>query len=101
PPPTPSSTLFPYTTLFRSYQEAVMQIFNQLGGIELSNAYKLIKAISKKTTDVIAKFHPDFIKGTMAKGVSKEKAEEIGVEFGDEDRKSTRLNSSHSQISYA
>ncbi|HEY1686567.1 MAG TPA: DNA polymerase III subunit alpha [Tepidisphaeraceae bacterium] len=59
------------------YQEQVMQIFNQLGGIELSNAYKLIKAISKKTSDVIAKFKPDFIKGTMANGVSKDKAEEI------------------------
>jgi len=59
------------------YQEQVMQIFNQLGGIELSNAYKLIKAISKKTSDVIAKFKPDFIKGTMAKGVDKNKAEEI------------------------
>src|SRR5688500_6920590 len=59
------------------YQEQVMQIFNQLGGIELSNAYKLIKAISKKTVDVIAKFQPEFIKGTMNKGVSKEKAEEI------------------------
>ncbi len=59
------------------YQEQVMQIFNQLGGIDLANAYKLIKAISKKTVDVIAKFKPDFINGTMAKGVSKEKAEEI------------------------
>src|SRR5438094_6778751 len=59
------------------YQEQVMQIFNQLGGIELSNAYKLIKAISKKQGEVIAKFRPDFIKGTMDKGVSKEKAEEI------------------------
>ena len=59
------------------YQEQVMQIFNQLGGIDLANAYKLIKAISKKTTDVIAKFKPDFIKGTMEKGVDKEKAEEI------------------------
>ena len=46
-----------------------MQIFNQLGGIELSDAYKLIKAISKKTADVIAKFKPEFIKGTMDKGV--------------------------------
>lgn len=54
-----------------------MQIFNQLGGIELANAYKLIKAISKKMVDVIAKFKPEFIKGTMDKGVSKEKAEEI------------------------
>jgi DNA polymerase-3 subunit alpha len=59
------------------YQEQVMQIFNQLGGIELSNAYKLIKAISKKQADVIAKFQPDFMKGAMAKGVSKDKAEEI------------------------
>src|SRR5688572_21792414 len=59
------------------YQEQVMQIFNQLGGIELSNAYKLIKAISKKTVDVIAKFQPAFIEGTMAKGVSRDKAEEI------------------------
>jgi DNA polymerase-3 subunit alpha len=59
------------------YQEQVMQIFNQLGGIELSAAYKLIKAISKKQTDVIAKFKPDFIKGTQANGVPKEKAEEI------------------------
>lgn len=59
------------------YQEQVMQIFNQLGGIELANAYKLIKAISKKMTDVIAKFQPDFIKGTMEKGVSEEKAREI------------------------
>src|SRR5688500_1401345 len=59
------------------YQEQVMQIFNQLGGIELSAAYKLIKAISKKTADVIAKYKPDFIKGTMAKGVGKDQAEEI------------------------
>ena len=56
------------------YQEQVMQIFNQLGGIELANAYKLIKAISKKTVDVIAKFKPAFIEGTMAKGVSKDQA---------------------------
>ncbi|HYO08304.1 MAG TPA: DNA polymerase III subunit alpha [Tepidisphaeraceae bacterium] len=59
------------------YQEQVMQIFNQLGGIALADAYKLIKAISKKTVDVIAKFQPAFIQGTMAKGVGKEQAEEI------------------------
>jgi DNA polymerase-3 subunit alpha len=59
------------------YQEQVMQIFNQLGGIELSAAYKLIKAISKKTTDVIAKFRPEFMKGAQANGVSKDQAEEL------------------------
>src|SRR4051812_12859463 len=60
-----------------TYQEDVMKIFNELGGIELSAAYKLIKAISKKTVDVIAKFQPEFIKGCMAKGVDKKQAEEI------------------------
>ncbi len=59
------------------YQEQVMQIFNQLGGIELSNAYKLIKAISKKTSDVIAKFKPDFLTGAKKNGVTQDKAEEI------------------------
>ncbi len=59
------------------YQEQVMQIFNQLGGIELANAYKLIKAISKKTIDVIAKFKPDFIKGCTGNGILKNQAEEI------------------------
>jgi DNA polymerase-3 subunit alpha len=59
------------------YQEQVMQIFNQIGGIELSNAYKLIKAISKKTADVIAKFKPDFLKGAMSQGIGRDKAEEI------------------------
>src|SRR5437763_10941481 len=54
-----------------------MQIFNQLGGIELSAAYKLIKAISKKTSDVIAKYRPDFIKGAIEKGIAKPQAEEI------------------------
>src|SRR4029079_2437991 len=59
------------------YQEQVMQIFNGLGGIELSNAYKLIKAISKKQADVIAKFQPALIAGCTAQGVAKDKAEEI------------------------
>jgi DNA polymerase III subunit alpha len=59
------------------YQEQVMQIFNQLGGIELSAAYKLIKAISKKTSDVIAKYRPDFLKGAVERGLTKQKAEEI------------------------
>ncbi len=59
------------------YQEQVMQIFNQLGGIELSAAYKLIKAISKKQSDVIAKFKPDFLKGCQEKGIDKKKAEDL------------------------
>ncbi|MEO6434944.1 MAG: hypothetical protein ABIP55_04180, partial [Tepidisphaeraceae bacterium] len=51
--------------------------FNQLCGIALADAYKLIKAISKKTVDVIAKFQPQFIKGCIEKGIAHDKAEEI------------------------
>jgi DNA polymerase III subunit alpha len=59
------------------YQEQVMQIFNQLGGIELSAAYKLVKAISKKQTEVIAKYKPNFIDGAVAKGIARDKAVEL------------------------
>jgi DNA polymerase-3 subunit alpha len=59
------------------YQEQVMQIANGLGGIELATAYKLIKAISTKQVDFIAKQKPAFIDGTIAKGVPKEKAEDL------------------------
>lgn len=54
-----------------------MQIFNQLGGIELASAYKLIKAISKKQVEVIAKFKPEFIRGAVAQGVTETKALEL------------------------
>ena len=59
------------------YQEQVMQIFNQLGGIELASAYKLIKAISKKKADIIAKFKPQFIGGCKDKGISEATAKEV------------------------
>ncbi|MEL7238093.1 MAG: DNA polymerase III subunit alpha, partial [Planctomycetota bacterium] len=59
------------------YQEQVMRIFNRLGGIELRAAYSLIKAISKKKSDVIAKFKPQFIEGAAERGLAKSTAEEI------------------------
>jgi len=59
------------------YQEQVMQIFNQLGGIDLSAAYKLVKAISKKQTEVIAKYKPSFMDGAVAKGISREQAADL------------------------
>src|SRR2546430_5587640 len=70
----PRSTLFPYTTLFRSMYTIVIQ----LGAILCLPVYFRAR---------IAKFLSTFPQG----------------ERGDRnlDRKSTRLNSSHSQISYA
>jgi len=59
------------------YQEQVMRILNQLGGIQLSDAYSCIKAISKKKLPMIAKFKEQFLAGSQAQGLNKKKAEEL------------------------
>ncbi len=59
------------------YQEQVMRILNRLGGIELSQAYGCIKAISKKKTDVIAQGRKQFIEGAVAQGMTTDQAKEI------------------------
>ena len=45
------------------YQEQVMRILNELGGIELAAAYTCIKAISKKKEETIAKNREQFLEG--------------------------------------
>jgi DNA polymerase-3 subunit alpha len=45
------------------YQEQVMQVINQLGGIPLRQAYSIIKAISKKKEKTIDAARVDFVKG--------------------------------------
>ncbi len=59
------------------YQEQVMRILNQLGGIELSSAYTCIKAISKKTLETIAKFEAEFVRGATDRGLKKNEAVEL------------------------
>ena len=58
------------------YQEQVMRILNRLGGIELSQAYACIKAISKKKVEIIAQGRKQFIDGAVERGLDKDKAEE-------------------------
>ena len=59
------------------YQEQVMRILNRLGGIQLSDAYSCIKAISKKKLSMIAKFYEQFLEGAQAQGLDKKKAEDL------------------------
>src|SRR2546430_3376229 len=73
----PRSTLFPYTTLFRS----LMSGRTSFGGLAFGDLRRLALDIEVVTTEGY-----EFPSATRA---------------GDRDRKSTRLNSSHSQISYA
>src|SRR5262249_7792842 len=67
------------------YQEAIMRILNRLGGIELSDAYACIKAISKKKADVSDTRRAEFVRGAKDRGLNPLKAEEIFgliVKFG-------------------
>src|SRR5256886_4037151 len=82
----PRSTLFPYTTLFRSLAGMTGHI---AGGIERIPAPKSIRQFS-------------FSSSSRANCTSAmRRNREIDEADGAADRKSTRLNSSHSQISYA
>src|SRR2546430_2885688 len=77
----PRSTLFPYTTLFRSVR--LSDVANVIDGVE--NA--LQAAWANQIPAVIL-------------NIQRQPGANI-IAVVDRDRKSTRLNSSHSQISYA
>ncbi|MCA9299768.1 MAG: DNA polymerase III subunit alpha, partial [Phycisphaerales bacterium] len=59
------------------YQEQVMQIVHELGGIPLRAAYSLIKAISKKKKDVIDAVRPKFVEGAGEQGLERSKNEDL------------------------
>ncbi len=59
------------------YQEQVMQIVHELGGIPLRAAYSLIKAISKKKSKIINAERGKFIQGAGDKGVAEKDAAEL------------------------
>src|SRR5688572_31067951 len=77
--PPPTSTLFPYTTLFRS---------NYVFGVEFVEVDPLSLGIETLEGETSAD------KAKMIENFAVDKTRTL-------DRKSTRLNSSHSQISYA
>src|SRR2546430_3343087 len=79
----PRSTLFPYTTLFRS--DTTRHLF-----LVFAISVGLLLPLS------FAPLNADEVKYCFRSGPAKS----ILAQY-DEDRKSTRLNSSHSQISYA
>ncbi|MBC22656.1 MAG: hypothetical protein CMJ32_01910 [Phycisphaerae bacterium] len=59
------------------YQEQVMLVLHELGGIPLRTAYTIIKAISKKKHEVINAAREDFIAGSASKGVEPAVANEL------------------------
>src|SRR5437773_6778740 len=87
----PRSTLFPYTTLFRSERDMLADQGNGLGGEELDAPLE------------VANVHLDVIEddGHPFRGRLQRMKPVAFPGSLDEDRKSTRLNSSHITTSYA
>src|SRR2546427_2069785 len=82
----PRSTLFPYTTLFRSLLEEVVRIAEAIGGQDRARRVHHHDADGDQHERDAAEPHV---------------GRELPRHQCSGDRKSTRLNSSHSQISYA
>src|SRR2546427_4791988 len=92
----PSSTLFPYTTLFRSEYGTTETYGTSIACSALPGEGTSPVAVSAALSGLTANTTYHFrISATNASGTSK------GLDASFKDRKSTRLNSSHSQISYA
>src|SRR3712207_7393745 len=89
----PRSTLFPYTTLFRSEQAAMGLVFDQHPKACGYNAIYPIPIHIHDPWEIAPQtLHGDFSRiGTQARWKQSNHL----------DRKSTRLNSSHANISYA
>src|SRR5688572_31621058 len=83
----PGSTLFPYTTLFRSLEGRLGQA--QGAGAEVAGLVSRLGAVEQQMTA-----------GRQETTGLTDDVASVSGQVG-ADRKSTRLNSSHSQISYA
>src|SRR2546427_4450422 len=80
----PRSTLFPYTTLFRS----------EVRGLGRDGDYEDV-SFDVREGEILG------LTGLLGAGRTELALGLFGMRRPDRDRKSTRLNSSHSQISYA
>src|SRR5947209_16010201 len=85
----PRSTLFPYTTLFRSVRGNIEEAVLEVRGL-LDRFNELSMNYSEETAEEM---------GTVQERI--DAVDGWNLETTLEDRKSTRLNSSHANISYA
>src|SRR2546430_10949400 len=83
----PRSTLFPYTTLFRSFARPIVCAIEQQG------ADAIAAKLAANNEVFNTRHRPPFLH------IQQDYPRYLAIREGD--RKSTRLNSSHSQISYA
>src|SRR2546422_11559164 len=96
----PRSTLFPYTTLFRSAQLAASAIATDLLCDNLSRPRYSAGATARHAWRQLRRWLDDFATQLLVLRAARRVGGCLPPERGP-DRKSTRLNSSHGYISYA
>src|SRR3712207_8814912 len=92
----PRSTLFPYTTLFRSDVEAAL--LGEQRGVDVGDL--LLDHVGEHALEHGQLQHRVVELGELAAHLDGDRLRQPAGDGG-EDRKSTRLNSSHANISYA
>src|SRR5690348_17533587 len=92
---TPTSTLFPYTTLFRSHAACVGDCHGH------THARFARSRRSRPMTPEVRAATRRSLRHTILGGTAVAGLLAFGLVWRREDRKSTRLNSSHPSISYA
>src|SRR3712207_7851757 len=85
----PRSTLFPYTTLFRSKPFSPRELIARIKAI-LRRAQEPVDPSAKRIGEL-----------EVDEGRHSATVQSLPIELTAKDRKSTRLNSSHANISYA
>src|SRR5256886_17350804 len=96
----PRSTLFPYTTLFRSPHELVAAFQSTLTEARAATLLlHVVDASNPRREEQIAQVNG--VLGEIGAGEIPQILLYNKIDRLQRDRKSTRLNSSHSQISYA
>src|SRR3712207_6901723 len=89
----PRSTLFPYTTLFRSRHAAQLLDGEHVGRADADEHVGAVEGVGQLAADAVRVGAP----GQLELG----RRQPLVVRRQDEIGKSTRLNSSHANISYA
>src|SRR3712207_7548218 len=92
----PRSTLFPYTTLFRSDGKPALDLYERYLGED--EAKGLPGSALLFPLQIFDPNRPDHVVVRTILSVDREAR---SMTFAGKDRKSTRLNSSHANISYA
>src|SRR3712207_8172046 len=88
----PRSTLFPYTTLFRSYERRGWRMFPEIERVYVN---------ARARADLGWAPAYDFGRVLELLAAGEDPRSPLARAVGAKDRKSTRLNSSHANISYA